>query len=104
MLKIIPALVLAAGLPAAASAQDVPPSVHVSYHDLDLNSLAGVRALDRRLTRAAGIVCGDDLSVEIWDKIAARRCKAAKIVEVRQARDALLAAATRKGQAIASAR
>ena len=104
MLKIIPALLLAAGLPGIASAQDVPAAVHVSYHDLDLRSPAGVKALDRRLTSAVGKVCGDDLSVDVWNKIAARRCRAAKLAEVHAMRDTLLASLAPKGQAVASSR
>ena len=104
MLKIIPALLLAAGLPGIATAQEVPVAVSVSYHDLDLRSAAGVKALDRRLRRAVGEVCGDDLSVDVWSKIAARRCRAAKLVEVNGMRDTLLASLAPKGQAVASSR
>jgi UrcA family protein len=104
MLKIIPALLLAAGLPSIASAQQVPAAVHVSYHDLDLRSAAGVKALDRRLLRAVGKVCGDDLSADVWNKIAARRCRAAKLAEVHGMRDTLLASLAPKGQAVASSR
>jgi UrcA family protein len=104
MLKIIPFFLLAAGLPAAALAQEFTPDIHVSYQDLDLHNAAGIEALDRRLTRAAGQACGDDRSIDPGVKSAVRHCRAAKLVEVRRSRDALLASLARKGEAVASSR
>ncbi|WP_116091371.1 UrcA family protein [Sphingomonas crusticola] len=104
MLKIIPAILLAVGLPGIATAQDVPAAVHVSYHDLDLRSAAGIKALDHRLNRAVSKVCGDDLSADVWNKIAARNCHRAKLAEARELRDAVLANVARKGEAVASSR
>ena len=104
MLKIIPAFLLAVGLPAIASAQEASADVHVFYGDLDLHSPAGLRTFDHRLVNAVRKVCGDDLSIDRWTRIAARRCRVAKLAEVRSIRDTLVATLTPKGQAVASSR
>lgn len=57
MKRIEIALALLALASGEAGAQDVRPVVHVSYADLDLRTVAGVRALDRRLAWAIGAVC-----------------------------------------------
>jgi UrcA family protein len=102
MLKIIPALLLAAGLPGIALAQEVPADVRVSYHDLDLHTPAGVRALDLRLARAIYKVCPDDAGAVVPVKIAAERCRKAKRAEVGSQRDAVLAKISQDGVAVAS--
>lgn len=104
MLKLIPAILLAAGLPGLATAQDLPAAVHVSFHDLDLHSAAGIKALDRRLLSAVNKVCGDDLSIDTWSRIAARRCRVAKLAETRALRNAVLAKRASTEEAVASSR
>lgn len=51
---VLPALALAIAAPAAAQ----PASITVPYGDLDLTKDAGRKALDVRITRAAGRLCG----------------------------------------------
>jgi UrcA family protein len=104
MLKIIPLLLLAAMASGDAVAQDLSAPVRVSYRDLDMRSAAGIRALDRRLLSAVRKICGDDLSIDTWSKIAARRCRRAKLAEVRALRDAVVARASRPAEGIATSR
>ena len=102
MLKIIPLLLLATMASGDVQAQEMPAPVRVSYADLDIHTPAGIRTLDRRLLGAVRKICGDDLSIDTWSKIAARRCRRAKLVEVRALRDAVVAKATRPVEAIAA--
>ncbi|WP_442680164.1 UrcA family protein [Sphingomonas sp. ASY06-1R] len=104
MLKILPILLLATMTSADAVAQTRSEPVRVSYRDLDMHSADGIRALDRRLLSAVRKVCGDDLSIDTWSKIAARRCHRAKLAEVRALRDAVVARASRSAEAVAAAR
>jgi UrcA family protein len=62
---IAPALAIIAtvavfSIPNAAMAQAENSSVSVTYADLNLNTPAGQRALDRRIERAARQACGVD--------------------------------------------
>lgn len=108
MLKIIPTLLLLAGLPAIASAQyapaEAPRDVHVTYHDLDLHSAAGIAVLDRRLSRAVSRVCPDDASTDVASRLAAARCRTAKRADIMAQREVALARASHAGTAVASTR
>lgn len=73
----------AAGTPAQARAGDQPPTVRVSYADLDLGSAAGRRQLDRRLQSAAHQVC--DTGVTGVRPISAEQnCRRLALANVRQ--------------------
>lgn len=66
--------------PALASAQDAAAmsgnhSVEVSYGDLDLETIEGRRALDRRLWSAAAAVCRAEQSSEPKMLLNARVCR-----------------------------
>lgn len=78
--------------PVTAFAQQVIPSVVVSYGDLNLGSQAGVKALDRRLANAIRSVCGQhDGSVVAEHRFAAQRCVREKSAEVAALRDRAIA-------------
>jgi UrcA family protein len=106
MMKMFVAVgLLAAGVPAAALAQDVYPEVHVSYRDLDLRQPAGVKVFDRRLRQAVRAVCPYDVSADRSTQVAARRCLSATRDAVAASRSVVLEQATRvTGPMIASAR
>jgi len=75
MKTIIVAVALIAGIPAAATAQQPREQARVAYRDLNLQTEAGVRTLDRRLARAVNAVCPDERgTVDRARKVAARRC------------------------------
>ena len=72
-------VLLAAGLTgwlmtsaALAGAPVGPPTVTVSYADLDLNKAAGVEQLYARLRRAARSVCGGDADLRDLSAVASR--------------------------------
>lgn len=78
--SIAAAAVLASGLmtgTALAGPTDNPPTVKVSYADLNLASPAGIRTLHRRIDSAARSVCGysDAFNrTEMEVRYAARSC------------------------------
>jgi UrcA family protein len=90
MLKLLLSALLL--LPVAAQAQTYP-DVRVVTHDLDLRSPQGVKTLDRRLTYAVKTLCGDDTTVDFGSRRAIRLCRANKLAEIAQQRDAVIAAA-----------
>lgn len=104
MRTLFPLFLLAVSVPGVVSAQGVPTPVKVRYGDLDLHSAAGIKAFDRRLLSAVREVCGDDLSIETGSRMAARRCRAAKLVEIRALRDAIVARKTGSGAEVSAAR
>lgn len=87
--------VLLVSLPAAAGPGK---SVQVSYSDLNLASAAGKKALERRISRAANVVCGNPANPR--DLVAGahrKRCVAAALDSARPAVElALRSAATRQ--------
>ena len=69
------ALVLLAATPTGAAAQQPRTESRVGYADLNLQTEAGIKALDRRLARAVIAVCPDERgTVDMARKVAARRC------------------------------
>ncbi len=69
-----------AGFAAAATPADDVPTVVVRYGDLDLQTDAGLRVLQRRLSAAASKVCPAPYSnVDLAGLSVARRCQAAAI-------------------------
>jgi UrcA family protein len=90
----IAALGLAAALaqlPVSAQARDAAPSVRVAYADLNLDSEAGLKTLDRRLAQAARTVCSDpNAEAELARRLDAQRCIAVTKAELAAARDRLL--------------
>ena len=105
MLKLmIPAVLLSAVLPAAALAQETRADVHVAYRDLNLQSPAGVKVLDRRIARAIAEVCPDFVGFDLARKRATSRCRAVKHAEVADQRNAVLKNAARGTVELAAAR
>ncbi len=86
------ALSLLALVPVPAFAQDVTPSVVVSYSDLNLRSEAGIKVFDRRLASAVRSVCGvHDGSAVREFRFAAQACVKEKSAEVAVLRDRAIA-------------
>ncbi len=72
------AALLAASLATTAPAQADPTTISLGVHyaDLDLNSEAGIRALDRRISNAAATACGIPSSADRDGKRAVKQCRA----------------------------
>ena len=86
------ALSLLALTPVPAFAQEVASSVVVSYGDLNLQSKAGVKALDLRLASAIRSVCREhDGSAILANRFAAQRCVKEKSAEVATLRNRAIA-------------
>ena len=92
MLKMmIPAVLLAALVPNAAPAQEAGHAeIHIAYRDLDLQSPAGVKQLDRRIAHAIEAVCPDSDATDLARKFAVARCREAKRVAVADQRARVL--------------
>lgn len=90
------ALMIALLSPIPAMAETV--SVPVRYSDLDLSSVDGQRALDRRIAFASRTICGSaELEREIARKARVKKC----VAEVRKsAEPSRLAAIATKARAI----
>lgn len=56
-------------------AQDKPMSVRVSYADLDVASSAGMKTLEKRVTTAAGTVCGRRDTVDLQQQAQYNKCR-----------------------------
>ena len=97
MLKLlIPAVLLSAILPDAAAAQQQRHAdIRVAYRDLNLQSPAGLKVLDRRIRRAIEAVCPDFAGSTVPRHPEVARCRAAKEAEVASQRAAALAYAAR---------
>lgn len=65
--------VLSIGQPAFA--ETVDRSVAVQYTDLNLRSEAGIRTLDRRLSRAVDTVCGTAAQIDIVGQRKIKECQ-----------------------------
>ena len=86
------ALSMLALTPLPTFAQEVTPSIVVSYSDLNLRSEAGVKAFDRRLANAIRSVCGEhDGSAVLEFRFAAQRCEKEKGAEVMALRNRAIA-------------
>ena len=83
-IKAAPALAEPAGAPVAVTI------VHTS--DLNLASAAGQRQLDLRLSRAAREVCGIASDADVKGKNAARQCRNAVLAAARLKAEAVIAA------------
>jgi len=96
MLKyLIPAACIAALLPIAAVSQEAPRSVHVAYRDLNLQTAAGVKLLERRIEGAIETICPDSGSIELARQRVVAQCRAAARANVAAQREAVLAKAGR---------
>ena len=100
MSKANPGLAAAAALAVAAMlvVPTVSPaaeldSVTVSYADLNLASASGAGALERRITIAAGIVCGYEGTRQYDLAIATNACRGGALEGARPAYEAAVAAA-----------
>lgn len=92
MKTILVAAALAAawsGAPAAAQT----PTRTVAVRDLDLNRLADVAKLDRRLATAARLVCVELGASRYGNYAAAKRCERETLRVANAQRDAAMAAA-----------
>ncbi|HWA62509.1 MAG TPA: UrcA family protein [Caulobacteraceae bacterium] len=70
------ALAAAAALPTLARAAEDPPSVRVSYADLDLSHDRGRATLERRIDTAVSRICGDrPMDVELGRLVAWSGCR-----------------------------
>ena len=102
MKTIILAAALAAGcLSAPAFAQQT--TISVGYADLDLSRAADVAKLDRRLQAAVNTACGPTSAADLEGSNAASRCRAQTAQAVSLQRTRALAAASRRGTAVAAA-
>ena len=94
MTKIFIATLLAfTATPALAEMPVVATSI-VQTSDLDLSSLSGQRALDRRLNQAVKDVCGIASDADIAGKNDVRRCRAETLASLAEERDQRVAAAS----------
>lgn len=102
---LIPAVLLSVLLPTTASAQ-VPAqiTVHVVHRDLNLQSPAGVRQLDRRIAWAIAAACPDIATGSMLRQRVVSQCRTATRAEIAGQRDAVLAAAGRRNVALAATR
>lgn len=84
---IASALITAAALkavPALAETAPAPQNVSIVHTaDLDLNSDAGKRQLDQRLSQAAREVCGEASDVDLEGKNDVRACRADVLARAR---------------------
>ena len=102
---LIPAVLLSALLPNAASAQaPATASVHVVYRDLNLQSPAGVKVLDRRIAAAIAMVCLDISAGSLVRQTVVSRCRTEKNAEIAAQRAAVLADAGRRNVELAATR
>ena len=86
------ALSMLALAPLPTFAQEVTPSIVVSYGDLNLRSEAGVKAFDHRLANAIRSVCGEhDGSAVLAFRLAAQACVKEKSAEAAVLRDRAIA-------------
>jgi len=86
-------LAAASAFSTPAIAADRTPDVRVAYGDLQLAGQTGRAALDRRIAAAIDRSCEVDARARtLSERIAAKRCVAAKQSEVAPARAAVLAA------------
>lgn len=76
------ALVAASLAASAASAQD-QQSVRVRFEDLNLNTRAGVAALERRLSNAADAVCDVSRARDLAGRSLEQRCRAEALAAAR---------------------
>jgi UrcA family protein len=88
---LIPIAALACA--ATSAMAQTPPSVRVSYAELDLGSDAGVATLDRRIAHAIDRVCPRAAPTDLAAQAAARRCRAELWADIRAQRATALAAA-----------
>lgn len=89
------ALALISTAAAPAAAQPATAVSIVQTADLDLSSVAGREALDRRIARAAIEVCGSASDVDLEGKNAVRHCREEVIAKASTQREQLLAAVDR---------
>lgn len=66
---------LSAAQPVSAQTATANPSVAVAHGDLDLRTEAGIKALDRRIWRAAAAVCGTAPDYDLKGKNDVRKCR-----------------------------
>ena len=92
MTKTLFAILLAAtATPALAEAPVIATST-VQTADLDLSSIQGQRALDRRLTQAVKEVCGTASDADVAGKNEVRRCRVDTLASLSDERDQRIAA------------
>ena len=94
MTKTLFAILLAAtATPALAEAPAIATST-VQTADLDLSSVQGQRALDRRLAEAVKEVCGTASDVDVAGKNDVRQCRVDTLASLSEERNQRIAAAS----------
>lgn len=101
---ILSAILLSASFAIPAVAQEVTRDVHIDYSDLNLDSSSGIRALDRRISRAVNIVCPEDGRVDLASAMKIDKCRKIKTAEVAFLRKAALERFEAPAAQIASSR
>lgn len=108
-------IALASGLITAAAIKATPVSAAeppvaetrtavVQTADLNLGSQAGQRQLDRRLSHAAREVCGDASAADLEGRNQVRHCIDETLAHAHAQREGLLAASSRGGSILVSAK
>lgn len=93
MKPIMFAIAVLAMLPGNLSAPQTQLTVRVSHADLDLNTMAGIKTLDRRIAAAARAVCPDTTGAfNLAEMMMARRCSAQVMKGTKPQRDRIVAA------------
>jgi len=89
--------ILAAALCVAPAAAQAPSTsdrtLVVRYADLDLNSPAGISALDRRIHAAVRIACGTASDADVHGKNLVLQCRADTLASVAAQREKAIALA-----------
>ncbi len=101
------ALIASAATITPAAGQAAEPEMVTSIvatADLDLTTVDGQRALDRRIVRAAREVCGTASDADLAGKNDVRQCRAETIAKAGLQREQLLAARSGSPVLVASAR
>ena len=88
---------------AGQAAEPVTVTSVVQTADLDLASANGQRELDRRIARAARVVCGTASDADLEGKNDVRQCRAETIAAAVSQREQLLAARSGSPILVASA-
>ena len=87
MLRLIPSLtalaLIATPVIAQSAVNDGAPTAKVRYDDLNLNTAAGVEALNRRVSEAANEMCGDYDRHELARSALGQACYAKALASAR---------------------
>ena len=102
MTNVLAAILGALSITASGAGTSHRDTREVRYHDLDLSTPAGAKALHRRVDRAINAICADQSGPWLGGPIDLD-CKADTWASVRGRLDATIAAARTEGVELASA-